>query len=331
MITKKTTYEDGIVVHELTKTYGKLLAVDKISFGIHKQEIFGLLGVNGAGKTTTFRMLTGDLRPTFGNSYIGNKSLVKDLNDYTKKLGYCPQFNALIDSMTGKEMMLLMARLRGLKPSCISQTISNLINVSGLGKHANNLTVNYSGGNKRKLALALAILNSPEVIFLDEPTSGVDPISRRKIWGLLNSVHSSSESSIVLTSHSMDECEYLCDRIAIMVKGKIRCLGPTQYLRSKYGEGYTLTLKVKNDNLETNKCHLEEVKQEMRTILPNSMLKDEHQRVLLYHIPHNNNQLNWSSLFSISNKLKSQFDLEDYQLSDTTLEEIFLNIARLNI
>jgi ATP-binding cassette subfamily A (ABC1) protein 3 len=279
--------EEAIVVNNLTKRYsnGKFLAVDQLSFAVGKEQFFGLLGINGAGKTTTFRMLTGDLSVTYGNAYIANNDLMNDRVHYQSQIGYCPQFDALLDRLNAFETLYLYGRLRGISDRDIALEVNKLIKKVDLQNHAQRKCKNYSGGNKRKLSLAMALIGSPPVVLLDEPTSGVDPVARRKMWVAISDIQYNSGSSIILSSHSMDECEALCDRIAIMAAGQFKCIGSTQYLRTKFGQGYSLIIKLKPDLVAENEDYLDDVQVYVEERLPTAKLKDIHQTLIFYHIP----------------------------------------------
>ncbi|KAK3749276.1 hypothetical protein QZH41_016042, partial [Actinostola sp. cb2023] len=149
--------------------------------------------------------------------------------------------------MTGREMLVMYAQLRGVQPSKINDIVSTTIENMNLGKWADKLCGNYSGGNKRKLSTAIALVGDPPIVFLDEPTSGMDPVARRFLWDSLSHVMKGGRS-IVLTSHSMEECEALCTRLAIMVNGQFKCVGSPQHLKSRFGSGYTMMIKVKGNN-----------------------------------------------------------------------------------
>ncbi|GFW78830.1 ATP-binding cassette sub-family A member 7 [Trichonephila clavipes] len=196
---------EALVAAELTKVYRNFYAVNHLTFGIHPEECFGLLGVNGAGKTTTFRMLTGDTFPSDGNAILSSSSIRTDLKKFQSNLGYCPQFDALIDRLTGREMLTLFARLRGLTGFELEERIDKLIKMTDLSAHADKQTQFYSGGNKRKLSVALSLIGSPPLILLDEPTAGVDPVSRRKIWNILSQARNNTGAAVILTTHSRQE------------------------------------------------------------------------------------------------------------------------------
>ncbi|XP_067672614.1 phospholipid-transporting ATPase ABCA3-like [Haliotis asinina] len=315
---------DKLLLKEVVKDYDHLCAVDHISVGIPQGECFGLLGVNGAGKTTTFKMMTGDELITSGNAFLDGFSVKTHTQEVQQRLGYCPQFDALIGQLTGRETLTLYARLRGVVEREIPGSVNNLISSLLLTDHADKQARTYSGGNKRKLSTAIALVGNPPIIFLDEPTTGMDPVARRLLWDALATVRDSGRT-LVLTSHSMEECEALCTRIAIMVNGQFKCLGSTQHLKNKFGEGYTLMVKVAypEGDLEPD---LEPLRAFIEGQFPGSILKDIHQCMLHYHIT--DTRFTWSQLFGTMERAKDTYNIEDYLVGQTTLEQVFINFAR---
>ncbi|RMZ94274.1 ATP-binding cassette sub-family A member 3, partial [Brachionus plicatilis] len=243
------TSEDPLIVKALTKKFKKnkteFTAVDKLSFGVGKNECFGLLGLNGAGKTTTFKMLTGEIIPTSGNAYINGNEIVKDRSKVRRDMAFCPQFDYLPEYLTVEDAFGLFSALRGLERNTIKKVINDLISVFKLDEYRDKLVQNLSGGNKRKVSSGLAFIGRPSVIFLDEPTTGMDPAARRYLWTVIKKAREMG-LTIILTTHSMEECEALATRLGIMVNGQFKCLGSVQQLKNKYGKGYTLILKCKN-------------------------------------------------------------------------------------
>lgn len=213
-------------------------------YPISRVECFGLLGVNGAGKTTTFKMMTGDERITTGSAYVKGMNLASDMNNIYKEIGYCPQFDALLEDLTGRETLRIFCLLRGVNRDRIKHITEELAKSFGFTKHLDKETKAYSGGNKRKLSTVIAVIGSPSVIYLDEPTTGMDPAARRQLWNMVCRIRDSGKS-IILTSHSMEECEALCTRLAIMVNGEFKCIGSTQHLKNKFSKGLVLKIKVK--------------------------------------------------------------------------------------
>lgn len=278
-------------------------------------------------------MLTGELRATSGNSFIGPYDVSEDRRQYLKQIGYCPQQDALIDNLTGFEMLTLFARLRGIPERCIEEAVEDTLDKLGLKRIGHIDCNNYSGGNKRRLSVGMALIGAPEVIFLDEPTSGVDPRSRRRLWSTLIEFQQQTKSAIVMTSHSMNECECLCDRVAIMVGGQFKVLGSIQYLRTKLSQGFSLLLKLKADNLKNVhdlKRSSDRINDYMKRVFSSSeiQLKDLHQTIIQYHIQPSA-ELSWSKMLLLLEKAKEELELEDYQItSDASLESIFLSLAK---
>jgi ATP-binding cassette, subfamily A (ABC1), member 3 len=189
-----------------------------------------------SGKTTTFKMITGDETIDAGSIIINGKDLNENLRQAQQQMGYCPQFDALIDLLTGEETLYMFARLRGVQSHLISHIVNSLIELMNLRKHARKPVYAYSGGNKRKLSAAVSLIGDPAIVFLDEPTTGMDPKARRHFWNAIAQFRDHGKP-IILTSHSMEECEALCTRLAIMVNGRFKCLGSIQHLKSKFGAG----------------------------------------------------------------------------------------------
>ncbi|XP_059176012.1 phospholipid-transporting ATPase ABCA3-like [Physella acuta] len=316
---------EKLVLKNLTKYYDDFRAVDHLSVGIPAGECFGLLGINGAGKSSTFMMLTGDTSISSGEAFLDTYSLKTQRELARKRLGYCPQFDALIGQLTGKEILTLFARLRGIKEQDIPEAVSSLMNAMTLTQYADKQCDTYSGGNKRKLSTAIALIGDPDVVFLDEPTTGMDPVARRMLWEVLSDVRDSGRT-LVLTSHSMEECEALCTRLAIMVNGQFKCLGSIQHLKNKFGEGYTFTAKVAYppDGGPPNMAPLMEF---INSTFPRSKLTDIHENMINYHIT--DTQLTWSQMFGEMERARERLGIEDYLVSQTSLEQVFIYFARM--
>lgn len=195
---------------------------------------------------------------------------------FVQQIGYCPQFDAVLGELTGTEMLTLIARLRGVLEYQIKNSVSSLVNLVGLNECAARPSSTYSGGNRRKLSTAMALIGNPPLVFLDEPTSGVDPASRRRVWAAVSQAVSRGQS-VVLTSHSMEECEALCSRIIIMAKGTLRCVGTTMHLKAKYGQGCSLQIKLKNDPYQPyDDAQVSQLKKVISQNLLGATLTDEH-------------------------------------------------------
>ncbi|XP_014438530.1 retinal-specific ATP-binding cassette transporter isoform X3 [Tupaia chinensis] len=315
---------DILRLNELTKIYSGTSspAVDRLCVGVRPGECFGLLGVNGAGKTTTFKMLTGDTTVTSGDAIVAGKSILTNISEVHQSMGYCPQFDAIDDLLTGREHLYLYARLRGVPAEEIERVANQSIQSLGLSQYADRLAGTYSGGNKRKLSTAIALLGGPPLVLLDEPTTGMDPQARRMLWNTIVGIIRQGRA-VVLTSHSMEECEALCTRLAIMVKGTFRCLGTIQHLKYKFGDGYIVTMKIKAPKGELLP-DLNPVEQFFQGNFPGSVQRERHYNMLQF-------QVSSSSLARIFQLLISHKDsllIEEYSVTQTTLDQVFVNFAK---
>uniref|UniRef100_A0A915ME39 ABC transporter domain-containing protein n=1 Tax=Meloidogyne javanica TaxID=6303 RepID=A0A915ME39_MELJA len=231
-----------LAVRDLTKLYGNFPALQKLTFGISGNECFGLLGVNGAGKTTTFDILTGVRFATSGSATVDGVNV-----NAGPAIGYCPQFDAIPLELTGRQVLKLVARLNGL--SDVSTRIRQILHAIRLEEHADKLIKKYSGGQRRRISIGLALLTRSSLIMLDEPTAGIDPSTRRQIWNLLQAIRQQG-IAILLTSHSMEECEELCSRIAFLNKGLMIGIGSSQHLKSRFGGSFLLAITISNPSGE---------------------------------------------------------------------------------
>jgi ATP-binding cassette, subfamily A (ABC1), member 3 len=217
---------DSILIKNLTKVYGNgKVAVNNLSLGVAPGECFGLLGINGAGKTTTMGLLTAEFPPTSGDAILGGYSITREPHKIRRRIGYCPQFCAHFENMTGREHVEMYAAIKGVKKGFVKDAVSKKLQEVGLNDYdSDRLSVHYSGGMKRRLSLACATIGEPQIVFLDECSTGVDPLTRRDIWQLVSNMvvghgsPTSQQPAVILTTHSMEECEALCPRIGIMVR-----------------------------------------------------------------------------------------------------------------
>uniref|UniRef100_A0A8C3NKJ6 ATP-binding cassette sub-family A member 2 n=1 Tax=Geospiza parvula TaxID=87175 RepID=A0A8C3NKJ6_GEOPR len=310
---------DMLKIENLTKI-GRILAVDRLCVGVRPGECFGLLGVNGAGKTTTFKMLTGDESTTGGEAFINGHSILKELLQVQQSLGYCPQFDALFDELTAQEHLELYTRLRGIPWKDEERVgLRWALKKLELTKHADKPASTYSGGNKRKLSTAIALIGYPAFIFLDEPTTGMDPKARRFLWNLILDVIKTGRS-VVLTSHSMEECEALCTRLAIMVNGRLKCLGSIQHLKNRFGDGYMITVRTKSS------LNVKEVVRFFNRNFPEAVLKERHHTKAQYQLK--SDQISLAQVFSKMEQVVDVLGIEDYSVSQTTLDNVFVNFAK---
>ncbi|KAF1324094.1 Atp-binding protein, partial [Globisporangium splendens] len=243
----RSSSNDSIFIRNLRQQYGKggKVALNDLCLSIPKGECFGYLGINGAGKSTTMKVLTGQIAPTNGFVSLGGYDLSRSRDKARTVIGYCPQFDSLHDLLTVKEQLELYARLKGIPDALVPLAVDEKIKEVGLTEYQDKLTRGLSGGNKRKVSTAIALIGAPKIIFLDEPSTGVDPSSRRKMWDVIAAVCAEKESCVVLTTHSMEECEALCTRVGILVSGKLKCLGSVEHLKQKFGRGYTVEVTLR--------------------------------------------------------------------------------------
>ncbi|XP_032568013.1 phospholipid-transporting ATPase ABCA7 [Chiroxiphia lanceolata] len=309
-----------LLLKDLTKVYRrrKAPAVDRLCVAIPPGECFGLLGVNGAGKTSTFKMLTGDTEVTLGEAWLKGHSVLTDLQSVHQHMGYCPQFDAITDLLTGREHLEFYSRLRGVPEEETPRVAQWGITALGLGPHADRPAGKYSGGNKRKLSTAIALLGCPPVVFLDEPTTGMDPQARRFLWERILGVIRDGRS-VVLTSHSMEECEALCTRMAIMVNGRFRCLGSVQHLKNRFGDGYTVVVRAGGPGPAA-------VQALLQRHFPAIELRERHGGLLRYHLPARAASL--AAVFSLLAAHRGPCHIEDYSVSQTTLDQVFVHFAQ---
>ncbi|KAL3207497.1 hypothetical protein MRX96_039661 [Rhipicephalus microplus] len=305
--------EHTLVARCLHKMYGQLHAVRGLSFALKPGECFGLLGVNGAGKTTTFRMLAGLIRATYGNAFM------KDA--WQSRLGYCPQGGALLNKLNAYETLYLYGRLRGVPEHVLPGAVDYVLYVTDLSDQAGKKCMHYSGGNRRKLSMAVALIGLPGLVLLDEPYAGVDVLARTRIHEALNPLRNKTETTIVLTSQSMEECELSCDRICIMVDGEMVCLGTLQHIKDRFGKGYKLLFTLEEDTWPA----VEQLARGVRHSLPGVTVVDVRRKVVEFRME---GKLPWSTLFQKLAVLEKEFPFEHVLVSDNTLEQIFIEFAR---
>ncbi|GCB67236.1 hypothetical protein scyTo_0005092 [Scyliorhinus torazame] len=319
---------DILQIHNLKKCYQKLNkkvnAVKGVTVGVPTGECFGLLGVNGAGKTTTFKMLTGDIGPSSGCAII--KTAAGSIQDILNTdvdgslIGYCPQYDALDGLLTGQEHIYYYSRIRGMPEEMIKKHTHDLVHRLSLTSHADKLVKTYSGGTKRKLSTILALIGRPQVLLLDEPSSGMDPESKRYLWkAIMNEVEAGCAA--VLTSHSMEECEALCTRLAIMVNGKLKCIGSPKHIKNRFGEVYSV--KVGLSRKSAGSAQLTNL---LETHFPGTILKEQHQYSLEYEVPQNKGDL--ARMFQFLENNKEELNIKHYSISQATLDQVFINFAR---
>jgi len=228
-----TLKEAAIVIDNLTKKFEDVTAVDGLSLTVEKGELFGLLGPNGAGKTTTINVLSGLLKPTSGSVTVGGYDVEKDPSEVKALIGVCPQDTAVFSYLTGRENVELFGNLHAMSKEELKKKTDELLGKMSLVSDAKRRVGKYSGGMRRRINLIMALVHDPEIAFLDEPTVGMDPQSRRAVWDFIKELKKRNKT-VILTTHYMEEAEELCDRVGIIDYGKLIALGAPEQLKAKF-------------------------------------------------------------------------------------------------
>ena len=222
-----------IIIENLTKRFEDVTAVKELSLTVPEGELFGLLGPNGAGKTTTINVLCGLLQPTSGSVTVGGFNVVKEPEKVKALIGVCPQDTAIYDYLTGRENVEFFGSLHLMSKKDLTENTNNLLEKMGLTEDADRRVQKYSGGMRRRVNLAIALIHNPHIAFLDEPTVAMDPQSRHAVWDFIRELREKG-TTIILTTHYMEEAEELCDRVGIIDYGSLIALGSPQQLKEKY-------------------------------------------------------------------------------------------------
>jgi ABC-2 type transport system ATP-binding protein len=245
----RTESEVVIEVRNLTKRYGKVIAVDSISFQVLRGEIFGLVGLNGAGKTTTVMMLSSLLNPDTGNASVNGHDIVREKDEVRRAVGLVFEEEAVDIYLTGKENLDFAARMYNLPRHVREKRVSEVLKTIGLEAHANAEVADYSGGMLRRLEIARGMLTYPEILFLDEPTIGLDVQTRRYVWDYIKQINREKKTTVLLSTSYLDEADYLCNRLAIIDEGRILATGTPEQLKASVGEDL-ITLKLSKGSHE---------------------------------------------------------------------------------
>uniref|UniRef100_A0A5K3F685 ABC transporter domain-containing protein n=1 Tax=Mesocestoides corti TaxID=53468 RepID=A0A5K3F685_MESCO len=312
----------GITTHNLYKNYSTANritpAVDDVTMSAYEGQITVLIGRNGAGKTTLMSMLTGLIRPSSGTAFVNGHSISSDIQAVRKSLGFCPQHDLLFDHLTVFEHLWFFAKLKGCGGKESVAQVNSILSQVRLKQKAGALAHTLSGGAKRRLSVGMALIGNSRVVILDEPTAGLDPSARRQIWDIL--VSEKANRTVLVSTHYMDEAEYLGDRIAIMSDGKLCCLGSPFFLKSVVGTGYTLTLTL------TSEARPDEivatVKQYVLATKQQSCDGAELKLLLPVDAVHT-----FGGLFALLESQGSMLGISSFGVSVTTMEEVFFKVA----
>uniref|UniRef100_V9IBK2 ATP-binding cassette sub-family A member 5 n=3 Tax=Apis cerana TaxID=7461 RepID=V9IBK2_APICE len=304
------------------------VAVRNLSLAVEPGEVFGLLGHNGAGKTTTMKIIIAEEAATRGRVQIGGHNINSSITEAFKQMGYCPQHDAQWKNITVREHLECYAAIRGVPWGDIDRIVDLYLTGLQIHEHADKQTQECSGGTRRKLSFAMAMIGGPKVVLMDEPSAGMDPRSKRFLWDTILASFQGGRGAI-LTTHSMEEADALCSRVGIMVKGELRCIGSTQHLKNLYGAGYTLEMKLLGgDCTPTTPSgdRITSLKEFVSSLFPDATLEESFADRLVFAVPqHAVNSL--AECFMQLEKAKLELDIEEYSFSQTTLEQVFLKFS----
>ena len=327
----------ALIVKGITKIYdmgkGKQpkIAVKHMNLVVERGEMFGLLGPNGAGKTTLISILTGLYQPDCGNAWVSGYDIVNSLDNVQLRMGVCPQFDILWPELTVYEHLLFYARVKGISSKYEHQKVREAMDEVHLGKFSHLKSTALSGGMKRRLSVAIALVGDPKIVFLDEPTTGLDPENRRQLWDIL--AKCKIGRAMVLTTHLMEEADVLCNRIGIQDHGVLRCVGNSQHLKNLYGGGYHLYINVHKqkyiERLEDVQFSIVEeaiqlVKAFVSDLLPHANLATDFNGSLIYLVPLEGTLV--SDIFAAFEEKKDSLGIADWGISQSSLEDVFLNV-----
>ena len=283
---KEDVFCDGLRITDLKKTYKRfpcgiksrkdVFANKGIYLDMNENELLCILGHNGAGKSTLISVLTGITAPTSGTATLGGYDIVEEIEEVRNIIGVVPQFDVLWDELTAEEHMRLFWEIKGVRESEIDKVIDEKLTSVKLLDVKNGRTKTFSGGMKRRLSVAISCIGDPKILFMDEPTTGMDPVSRRQVWDLIQKMK--SKRYVILTTHAMEEADVLGDRIAVIVDGEFKCIGTPLYLKNNFGDGYRITLVTNPDNVDR-------AMELMDKIVPTAKLLDESGGSIVYWVP----------------------------------------------
>ncbi len=319
----------AIVVSNLRKVFPASngnpdkVACRQLSLGIHAGECFGLLGPNGAGKSTSINMMTGFLEPTEGEIFIEGLDLRVSMKEVYSIMGVCPQDNLLWPTLTAEEHLRFYGRLKNLSGAALEEAVAAKLKDVNLTAAAKKQVHTYSGGMKRRLSVAISIIGDPLVVYLDEPSTGLDPASRRLLWDVVKKTK--RERAVVLTTHSMEEAEVLCDRLGIFVGGEMACLGGPRELVATHGGYLVFTLSVEPQDIDQAKAFV------LTEVDAQAKLSYELAGTLRFEIPRVSEEREGAlmvKVFAAMERLRDLMTVRDWGLAHATLEEVFIGFAR---
>ncbi|KAJ4907158.1 ABC transporter A family member 7 [Raphanus sativus] len=295
------------------------MAVQGLSLAVPSGECFGMLGPNGAGKTSFINMMTGLVKPTSGSAFVKRLDICTDMDRVYTSMGVCPQHDLLWETLTGREHLLFYGRLKNLRGSELKQAVEESLKSVNLfhGGVADKPAGKYSGGMKRRLSVAISLIGNPKVVYMDEPSTGLDPASRKNLWTVIK--RAKQNTAIILTTHSMEEAEFLCDRLGIFVDGSLQCIGNPKELKGRYGGSYVFTMTTSSE-------HEGNVEKLIQDVSPSAKKIYHIAGTQKFELP--KEEVRISEVFEAVEKAKSNFTVFAWGLADTTLEDVFIKVAR---
>mmetsp|Transcript_40231 Transcript_40231/g.119957 ORF Transcript_40231/g.119957 Transcript_40231/m.119957 type:complete len:1026 (-) Transcript_40231:846-3923(-) len=317
------TGDESIIVRDLHKVFpgragvGRRVAVESLTLAVGRGECFGLLGPNGAGKSTAINMLTGLLDVSGGQALIEGLPLGGNMDQIYKLMGTCPQHDLLWEQLTAEEHLLFYGRLKGLQKDALADAVTESLKSVNLLNWRNKPAGKFSGGMKRRLSVAISFMGQPKVVYLDEPSTGLDPASRRQLWEVVKG--NREGRACILTTHSMEEAEALCDRLGIFVDGRLVCIGNPKEITSRYAGYYVFTITVPPEEEAM-------AKQLVDSMSSNAVLTYALGGTLKYELP--TCDISLSGVFESVNAVKSSMTIYDWGVANATLEEVFIKFAR---
>ena len=305
---------NAIEVNSLTKKFGDFKAVDSISFNVEEGEIFGFLGPNGAGKSTTMMILTTLLKPTSGHALVGGHNVVSDAKRVREKIGYVQQEISVDEFLTGRENLYLHARINQIPNNLIKSRIDEVLELVELGEKQDDAALTYSGGMRKRLDIANGLLSRPAVLFLDEPTVGLDIQTRRKIWGYIRKIRKDFGMTIFISTHYMEEADNLCDRIGIIDFGKIQIIDSPKSMKSAIGN------EIISFNLVDGKASQDTLIEQISKIEFVKEVKNKQDLITVFSTKSNEVI---PKIFQISTNLKMR--INSLTLKQPTLDDVFIS------
>ncbi|THU59095.1 hypothetical protein C4D60_Mb03t21380 [Musa balbisiana] len=293
-------------------------AVRGLSLALPNGECFGMLGPNGAGKTTFINMMIGLITPSSGTAYVQGMDIRTNMDQIYTSMGVCPQHDLLWETLTGREHLLFYGRLKNLKGRALLQAVEESLKSVDLfyGGVGDKQVAKYSGGMRRRLSVAISLIGDPKVVYMDEPSTGLDPASRNRLWNVVK--HAKRDRAIILTTHSMEEAEVLCDRLGIFVDGGFQCIGNAKELKARYGGSYVFTMT-------TSANEEEEVENLVRRLSPNANKIYHISGTQKFELP--KQEVRISDVFRAVEIAKSKLTIHAWGLADATLEDVFIKVA----